>query len=400
MPIDVSSRSRAAADVVLAGLEAVLGPATGPIALHEPSITDGERAHVMACLDSTFVSSVGEYVNRFERDLEVFTGAAHAVVVANGTAALQVALTLAGVRPGDEVVVPALSFVATANAVAHCGATPHFVDSHPDTMGLDPDALALHLEQVATRIDGQVWNSTTGARIAAIVPMHAYGHPVHLARLMDVSTHFGIPVVEDAAESLGSWYGSQHTGTFGLLGTLSFNGNKVVTSGSGGAILTNDAKLARRAKSLTTTAKRAHRWEFFHEEVAWNYRMANLNAALGVAQMERLPVFLTHKRALAARYAEVFAGNPTATFMAEPAGTRSNYWLNTIRLTDADPAVRDAVLTQVNDAGYQCRPTWVLLHRLPMYAEAPRATLAVAEHLEATLINLPSSPHLAERLPR
>jgi len=400
MPTDASSRSRAAADVVLAGLEAVLGPAAGPIALHEPSITDGERAHVMACLDSTFVSSVGEYVNRFERDLETFTGARHAVVVANGTAALQVALTLAGVRPGDEVLVPALSFVATANAVAHCGAVPHFVDSHRDTMGLDPDALDRHLDQVASRIDGQIWNKTTGARIAAIVPMHAYGHPVHVTRLMEVSAHYGIPVVEDAAESLGSWYGAQHTGTFGRLGILSFNGNKIVTSGSGGAILTNDSALAHRAKQLTTTAKRAHRWEFFHDEVAWNYRMSNLSAALGVAQMERLPAFLAQKRALAARYAEAFAGGEHATFMAEPAGTRSNYWLNTIRLTDADPAIRDAVLTAVNDAGFQCRPTWVLLHRLPMYVESPRADLPVAEALEASLINLPSSPHLAERLPR
>jgi perosamine synthetase len=398
MSADVITRSRVAADAVLAGLDAVLGPAVSPIALHAPSITDQERSHVLACLDSTFVSSVGEYVNRFERDLEAFTGAAHAVVVANGTAALQVALTLAGVRPGDEVVVPALSFVATANAVAHCGATPHFVDSHADTMGLDPDALAQHLDRIATRVDGQVWNSTTGARIAAIVPMHAYGHPVHLARLLEVSAHYGIPVVEDAAESLGSWYGTRHTGTFGLLGTLSFNGNKIVTSGSGGAILTNDADLARRAKHLTTTAKRAHRWEFFHDEVAWNYRMSNLSAALGVAQMERLPVFLTHKRTLAARYARAFAGCQDAAFMAEPEGTRSNYWLNTIRLTDGDPAIREAVLARVNDAGYQCRPTWVLLHRLPMYAESPRASLAVAEQLEASLINLPSSPHLAERI--
>jgi perosamine synthetase len=393
----VTTRADAVADAVLARLESVLGPAETPIALHEPSIEASERAHVLACLDSTFVSSVGEYVNRFERALESFTGARHAVVVSNGTAALQVAMTLAGVRPGDEVIVPALSFVATANAVAHCGATPHFVDSDKCTMGLSPEALADHLATVAERRDGDVCNRQTGARMAAIVPMHAYGHPMHLDQLLEVAAHYGLPVVEDAAESLGSWYGAQHTGTLGLLGTLSFNGNKVVTSGSGGAILTNDSVLAGRAKHVTTTAKRAHRWEFFHDEVAWNYRMSNLSAALGVAQMERLPEFLTQKRALAARYARVFGDCVQAMFMAEPPGTTSNYWLNTIRLAEPDAEVREAVLTRVNDAGYQCRPTWVLLHRLPMYASAPRAPLPVAERLEASLISLPSTPRLAER---
>lgn len=388
---------QAAASGVLERLDAVLGPATPPIALHEPSITQLEREYVLACLDSTYVSSVGAYVDQLERTLVEFTGAGFAVVVANGTVALQVALTLAGVQAGDEVLVPALSFVATANAVSHCGAVPHFVDSSLTTLGLDPDALDVHLAAVAERVDGQIRNRNTGARIAAVVPMHTYGFPVDMDRLIEVAAAYGLPIVEDAAESLGSWYRGQHTGTFGQLGTLSFNGNKIVTTGSGGAILTNDPVLARRAKHLTTTAKRAHRWEFFHDEVAWNYRMPNLNAALGCAQMDRLPAFLTQKRALAAHYERVFADCPEASFIAEPPNSRSNYWLNTIRLNLPDLAARDAVLGAANDAGYQCRPTWGLLHRLPMYVNAPRAALPFSELLEVSLINIPSSPRLADR---
>jgi len=291
--------------------------------------------------------------------------------------------------------VPALSFVATANAVAHCSAVPHFVDSSLETMGIDPAALSEYLATITEITTHGVRNRHTGRRIAAIVPMHTYGHPVDMAPLMEVAHRYQLPVVEDAAESLGSTYQGRHTGTFGKLGMLSFNGNKIITTGGGGAILTNDDELARHAKHLTTTAKRPHRWEFFHDEVAWNYRLPNLNAALGCAQMERLPDFLVRKRELAARYQAAFRKQIGIRFVTEPAGCRSNYWLNTVQLEELDMNTRDQVLSAANDAGFQCRPIWTLLHKLPMFADCPCAPLPVAEQLEARLINLPSSPKLA-----
>lgn len=384
--------------VLLQGLHEVLGAPENPIPLHEPEFTGNERALVQDCLDSTFVSSIGEYVDQFETMLAEYTGAKHAVAVVNGTAALHIALKLAGVQPEDEVLVPALSFVATANAVAHCGAVPHFVDSSLNTMGMDPIALSEYLVTIAEPTPHGLGNRHTGRRIAAIVPMHTYGHPVDMVSLMEVANRYGLPVVEDAAESLGSTYQGQHTGTFGKLGTLSFNGNKIITTGGGGAILTNDAELACHAKHLTTTAKLPHRWEFFHDEVAWNYRLPNLNAALGCTQMERLPNFLARKRELGARYQAAFRDLIGIRFVTEPAGCRSNYWLNTVRLEQPDLNARDRLLAAANYAGYQCRPTWTLLHKLPMYAGCPHAPLPVAEQLEASLINLPSSARLTEAM--
>jgi perosamine synthetase len=331
--------------------------------------------------------------------LAEYTRAKYVVAVVNGTAALHIALKLAKVQVNDEVIVPALSFVATANAVAHCGAVPHFVDSHLDTMGMDPSALAEHLRAIAEHTHQGLRNRRTGRRIAAIMPMHAFGHPVNMEPLLEIANRYSLPVVEDAAESLGSTYHNQHTGTFGKFGTLSFNGNKIITTGGGGAILTDDAELARHAKHITTTAKRPHRWEFFHDEVAWNYRLPNLNAAIGCAQMERLPDFLLRKRALAARYLANFKNFSDIQFVSEPTGCRSNYWLSTVRLEQPDMNTRDRLLTTVNNAGYQCRPSWVLLNKLPMYVDCPCAPLPVAERLEESLINLPSSAKLADRMP-
>jgi perosamine synthetase len=382
--------------VLLDGLEAVLGRPTMPIPLHEPEFSGRERELLQRCVDSTFVSSVGEYVGQFEAQLQEFTGARHAVVVVNGTAALHIALTLAGVGPADEVLVPALSFVATANAVAHCGAIPHFVDSNLETMGMDPWALAEYLAGVAEPAGNGVRNRVTGRRIAAVVPMHTFGHPVDMTPLVEIADRQRLPIVEDAAESLGSTYHGRHCGTFGRLGTLSFNGNKIITTGGGGAILTNDGELARQARAVTTTAKRPHRWEFFHEQVAWNYRMPNLNAALGCAQMDRLADFVSRKRILASRYDRAWSGNAGLQFVAEPPHSCSNYWLNTVRLAAPDMMQRDALLDAANDAGYLCRPAWTLLPRLPMFAECPRAPLPVAERLEASLINLPSSAKLGD----
>lgn len=365
-----------------------------PVALHEPVFAGNEWQYVKECIDSTFVSSVGKFVDRFEADLASFTGAKHAVAVVNGTAALQMALQLAGVQRGDEVVVPALTFVATANAVAHCGGIPHFADSEERTLGLDPQALRQYLRDIAEIRSGQCVNRATGRVIRAMVPMHTFGHPVDIDGVMSVARDFHLALVEDAAESLGSTIHGRHTGTFGLMGTLSFNGNKTVTTGGGGAILTNDTKLAKRAKHLTTTAKVPHRWEYRHDEIGFNYRLPNINAALGCAQLEQLPAFITAKRALFQRYQEAFAGIPDATIVAEPEHCRSNYWLQTLMLDNSVAHQRDGILAATNDAGFMTRPAWTLLHELAPYSENPRMNLHTTEQLEKRLLNLPSSSSL------
>lgn len=377
---------------IVAATRSVVGDAPS-VPLHAPNIGALERRYVDECLDSTFVSSVGAFVGRLEKDVAAYTGAARAVAVSNGTVALQVALSLAGVRPGDEVVVPALSFIATANAVAHAGAHPVFVDSEPDTLGMSPVAVA-DLLAGTQRTNGSVFNPTTGRRIGAIVPMHTLGHPARISELVALANEYGIPVVEDAAESLGSFVGDRHTGTFGRLAVLSFNGNKIVTTGGGGMILTDDVELGERAKHLTTTAKLAHAWEFEHDEVGYNFRMPNLNAALGVAQVERLNGFLRDKRLVAERYAAAFADLEGVEFLAEPPGTSSNFWLCAIRITGG-LAERDAVLQAANDDGLQCRPVWNLLNRQAPYRDATTGPLPMATALHASVICLPSSAALA-----
>ncbi|MBS4052053.1 MAG: LegC family aminotransferase [Methylomonas sp.] len=362
--------------------------------LHEPSFNGNEWLYLKECLDSTFVSSVGKFVDRFELELAEFTGAKHAVAVVNGTAALHIALKLAGVTAGDEVLVPALTFVATANAVAYCGAIPHFVDSEATTLGIDAaklrDYLLSHTEQRAN----QCVNRASGRIIRAMVPMHAFGHPVNLDELLAIARDFNLALVEDAAESLGSYYHGRHTGTFGLMGTLSFNGNKTITTGGGGAILTNDAELARHAKHLTTTAKLPHRWEYRHDEIGFNYRLPNLNAALGCAQLEQLPRMLAAKRSLFCRYQAAFMQIAGVKLIAEPDQCRSNYWLQTL-LLDAERAdQRDRVLEASNDAGFMTRPAWALMHELAPFEECPRMDLSMALSLSRRLINIPSSSSL------
>ena len=366
----------------------------GPVALHEPSFNGNEWIYLKECLDSTFVSSVGKFVDRFESDLVAYTGARHAVAVVNGTAALHVALKLAGVCPGDEVLIPALTFVATANAVAYCNATPHFVDSAEDTLGLDPHALRAYLLKAAELRDGQCVNRLTGRVIRAIVPMHTFGHPVDIEGVMALAHDFRLALVEDAAESLGSLVAGQHTGTFGLLGTLSFNGNKTITTGGGGAILTNDAAIARQAKHLTTTAKVPHQWAYLHDEVGYNYRLPNLNAALGCAQLEQLPTFIANKRRLYDRYKIAFAEVAAVRLVTEPPGCTSNYWLQTLLLDKGVANQREAILQATNDAGLMTRPAWTLMHNLPAYRTCPRMDLSIAESLERRMLNLPSSASL------
>lgn len=363
------------------------------VGLHIPDITEVEKQRVKECLDSTFVSSVGSFVGEFEQGIATFAGAGYGIAVSNGTSALQVALELAGVAPGDDVIVPALSFIATANAVSHAGAQPYFVDSDEDTLGLSVEAVHKVLRSARSTAEGLI-SATTGRRIGAIVPMHTLGHPMRIAELVELAGSYGVPVVEDAAESLGSRVGSTHTGTFGQLGILSFNGNKILTTGGGGMILTDDEQIARRARHLTTTAKRAHRWEFEHDEIAYNFRMPNLNAALGVAQLERLPEFLAAKRRLADRYRKAFDGVADVKFFTEPEGTESNYWLCAVR-TEGGMSRRDELLEATNDAGLQCRPFWNLLHTQAPYRHLPHAPTPVAEALHANVICIPSSPALA-----
>lgn len=377
---------------VISALRSVLGDET--VALHEPSFKGNEWLYLKECLDSTFVSSAGKFVDRFELELASFTGAKHAVAVVNGTAALHIALKLAGVKPDDEVLIPALTFVATANAVAYCNATPHFVDSEAIALGVDSAKLRDYLVKHTEQRSGHCINRASGRVIRALVPMHTFGHPVDVDGLLAIAYDFKIALVEDAAESLGSYHRGQHTGTFGLLGTLSFNGNKTITTGGGGAILTNDATLARLAKHLTTTAKLSHAWEFRHDEVGYNYRMPNLNAALGCAQLEQLPAMLAAKRELFGRYRTAFAQVPGIKLMAEPAHCKSNYWLQTLLLDNDHADERDAVLKATNDAGFMTRPAWVLMHELVPFQNCPRMDLAMAQSLIQRLINIPSSSGL------
>ncbi|MEX1017272.1 MAG: LegC family aminotransferase [Phycisphaeraceae bacterium] len=380
---------------ILDAVNQVLHEVNRPVPLHIPTLKGNAWDYVKECIDTGWVSSVGAYVDRFEQMAAAYTGAKHAVAVVNGTSALHMALLLAGVKRDDEVLSPSLTFVATANAISYCAAVPHFVDVDEQTMGIDPDRLDAYLAEAAElRADG-CYNRTTGRRIAAMVPMHAFGHPCRLDPLLELCQRWRLTMVEDAAESLGSLYRDRHTGTFGKLGILSFNGNKIITTGGGGIILTDDEALAKQAKHLTTTAKQPHRWEYNHDQVGYNYRLPNLNAALGCAQFELLPSYVEAKRRLAARYIDAFADVPGVTFLAEPPETRSNYWLNTLVLAPEHASARDDLLSALHEAGMLVRPAWTPMHQLPMYRHCPHAELSVTESLAGRALNLPSSPHLA-----
>jgi aminotransferase in exopolysaccharide biosynthesis len=362
---------------------------SGPIPLHAPVFRGQERQYVLDTIDSTFVSSVGAYVDRFEREIVQYTGSTHAVATVNGTAALHVALQLAGVQRGDLVITQPLTFVATCNAIAYCGADPVFVDVDRHTLGLSPQALeAWLLDHARMDNDGVCRSRQGGAVIRACLPMHTFGHPADIDALLDVCSRWNLALVEDAAESLGSYYKGRHTGTFGLLATLSFNGNKIITTGGGGMVLTGDDTLAKRAKHVTTTAKQSHPFEYVHDEIGYNYRLPNLNAALGCAQLEQLAEFVTAKRALASRYAEHFKGGDLQ-FVTEPPDCRSNYWLNAV-VCESDKQ-RDALLQATNSQAVMTRPIWALMSQLPMYAHCRKGDLGNAEWLAARVVNLPSS---------
>lgn len=370
----------------------VVGP--GPVALHEPRFDGNEWLYLKECLDSNYVSSVGKYVDQFEKSLANYTGAKYAISVVNGTAALQIALKLAGVNCGEEVLVPALTFIATANAISYLGAIPHFVDSEETTLGIDVVKLREYLSANTEEQSGLCINRSTKRVIRALVPMHTFGHPSDLEQLLLIARDFNLVLVEDAAESLGSFYKGQHTGTFGLLGSLSFNGNKTITTGGGGAILTNDEALARRAKHLTTTAKISHKWEFDHDEIGYNYRMPNINAALGCAQIEKLPEKITAKRELFKRYTEEFKLISGASIFEESSNSQSNYWLQTLLLEDDSLSLRDSVLDACNNVGIMTRPVWKLMSNIAPYGNSPAMSLEGANSLYRRAINLPSSPTL------
>ena len=383
-------------DGIIKAIKSVIPGHKGPAALHEPCLGGNEWVYLKDCLDSTWVSYVGQYVDKFESMLADFTGVKKAVAVVNGTAALHIALKLAGVESGDEVFVPALTFVATANAVTYCGAIPHFVDSEERTLGIDPDKLKNYMKDIARINSNGCINKQTGRRIKAVIPVHVFGHPVDLDPLVEICNEYKIEMIEDAAESLGSYYKGKHTGNWGKLSILSFNGNKTITTGGGGAIITNDVGLGKLAKHLTSTAKIPHRWEYKHDYIGYNYRLPNINAALGCAQMEQLPKFLEQKRCLAGRFQNAFRGKEGISFFTEPSFARSNYWLNVLFLNEAFSDKRDEVLEKTNDSGFKTRPVWDLLKTLPIFQNSPAMDLSCGENLAKRIINIPSSPFLVE----
>ena len=384
---------------IIDGIKEVLPGSGSPNAsfeLHEPRFTGNELNYLKQCVETGWVSSLGEFVTKFEKDLSNFTGASHAIATSNGTAALHTCLMLVDVKPGDEVLVPALTFVATGNVVAYCAATPNFYDSEPHTLGVNVQKLREYLASNCRVVGSDCVNKATGRRIRALIAMHTFGHPCDLAPLKDLCLDFKIRLIEDAAESLGSYYKGVHTGLFGEVAALSINGNKIVTTGGGGAILTSDPEIARRARHLTTTAKVSHQWGFFHDQVGYNYRMPNINAALGCAQMESIGQLIENKRRLAARYQNVFNNIPGVRIFKEANYARSNYWLNVLLLEKADVGARDRVLAAANAVGIKARPAWTLLYKLPMFQTCPRTDMAGSELIENSLINLPSSPHLGK----
>ena len=372
-------------------IQATFNEQNGIIPLHAPCFTGNEKAYLNECIDTTYVSSVGRFVDRFEAMVAEYTGVKKAVVCVNGTNALHLAFILAGVVQNDEIITQPVTFIATVNAIAYCGAHPLFLDVDRDTMGLSPAKMREWLCVNAIIKNGECFNKTSGRRIKACVPMHTFGHPVHLDELVQVCNEYHIELVEDAAESIGSFYKGKHTGVFGRIGVLSFNGNKTITTGGGGMLLFNDIALAVRAKHLTTQAKVPHRWEFIHDEIGYNYRMPNINAALGCAQMEKINEFIANKRDLAQKYNDFFKGKEPV-FFVEPKDCSSNYWLNVVIMKNREE--RNRLLAETNDNGIMTRPIWQLMNRLPMFQSCQCGDLSNAEWLEDLVVNLPSSVRL------
>ena len=360
----------------------------GVIPLHNPLFIGNEKQYLNECIDSTYVSSVGKFVDKFEEKIAEYTGSNFAVATTNGTSALHISLLLSDVSLGDEVITQPLTFIATCNAISYCGANPIFIDVDKETMGLSPDSLNFFLSENAVIKNNQCFNKTTGKIIKACVPMHTFGHSCRISEIKEICDKYKIILIEDAAESLGSFYNGKHTGTFGSLGVLSFNGNKIITGGGGGCIITDDEALAKKAKHLTTTAKVPHKWEYTHDMIGYNYRMPNLNAALLTSQLENLKSFLSSKRSIAMAYKEFFKDKPYR-FVEEPTNSQSNYWLNAIILQDKEE--RDLFLHETNSKGVTTRPIWTLMNKLNMFQGLQCGELSNAEWLEQRVANIPSS---------
>jgi len=358
------------------------------IPLHEPKFFGNEKKYLNQCIDTTFVSSVGKFIDKFEKKIVKYTGAKYAVATTNGTSALHISLILAGVEQNDEVITQPLNFVASCNAISYCNAKPIFVDVDRDTMGLSPSALSSFLEKNTKIKNKKCINKKTKKIIRACIPMHSYGHPCRIDEIKKILKKYHIFLIEDAAESLGSFYKSKHTGTYGKLGVISFNGNKIITAGGGGCIITNDKILAKKAKHITTTAKIPHKWNFNHDLIGYNYRMPNLNAALLIAQLENLNYFLKSKYKIARKY-EFFLKKKEYNFFKEPKNSRSNYWLNSIIF--ANKKQRDQFLKETNFNGIMTRPIWRLMNKLPMFKECQAINLKNANFLESRVVNIPSS---------
>lgn len=359
------------------------------IPLHAPLFIGNEKKYLNECIDSTFVSSVGEFVDRFEEMVAEYTGAKKAVVCVSGTNALHMAMLLVGVERSDEVLTQALTFIATCNAISYIGAHPVFIDVDKETLGLSPDAVSTWLTKNAVIKDGQCYNIHTGRRVKACVPMHTFGHPVRIKELAAICNDWHIELVEDAAESIGSFYEGQHTGTFGKVGVISFNGNKTITTGGGGMLLFQDEELGKFAKHLTTQAKVPHRWEFVHDHIGYNYRMPNINAAIGCAQMENLERYVENKRETAEKYKDFFKNIPGITFFTEPENCRSNYWLNVVLLKDRQ--AQQEFLEYTNDHRVMTRPVWQLMNKLEMFGECETDGLENTRWVEERIVNIPSS---------
>ena len=380
---------------VLRRIRDVLPAGEQKAALHEPRFVGNEKRYLDDCIDTGWVSYAGAYVDQFEHALAEICRVRHAIAVTSGTVALEVALRATRLVPGDEVIVPALTFVATANAIVHAGGIPHFVDCDESSLGISADALARHLHMIGERRDGRLHNRLTGRPIAALMPVHIFGHPADMDALNAIADEYGLAVVEDATEALGSRYKDRPCGALAALATLSFNGNKIVTTGGGGAILTDDDRTAEAIRHRTTTAKLKHRWAFNHDEIGWNFRLPNINAALGLAQLERLPEMLNAKERLYRRYVESFADCLGLHIFADAPFAHSNHWLVSLILDPGQEAALEPILTATNDAGVATRPIWTTLHQLPMYRDTPRSALPVTESLAQRIVSLPSSPFLA-----
>jgi perosamine synthetase len=362
---------------------------TGPIPLHAPQFRGNEKKYLLETIDSTFVSSVGQFVDQFEKKVAEYTGAKYAISTVNGTAALHIALKLAGVEDNSEIITQSFTFIATCNAIRYCGAKPLFVDVDRGNLGLSEESLEEFLEQnTEIRNDGYCWNRETNRKISVCLPMHTFGFPVELDKIERICNQYNISLIEDAAESLGSYYKHRHTGTVGKLSALSFNGNKIITTGGGGIILTNDDQLAKKAKHITTTAKVPHKWEFNHDETGYNYRLPNLNAALGVAQMELLPEYLKSKQEIAQQYQE-WGQEQGIEFVTEQVNTKANYWLNTIIMQDKKQ--RDQFLEETNIQNVMTRPAWIPMHQLEINHDCQYGDMSNTEWLADRVINVPSS---------